>query len=1065
MSDKHVESIYLERLEYDPALENSWFRFFLDRSRFIFLLILIIAIAGFLSLRSLPLESNPEVQIGIGVVITTLPGASPQVMEDLVTKKIETEVSKIKGIDTMSSTSRNSVSSITVQFKSDVEIATAMRDLKDKVDLAKSKLPEDAKDPIVQEVSFDDTPIWTFSIAGPYDGFQLYHYAKLIKDELEKNALVSEVNISGGDETEFGVALDPAKLEHYGLSVSAVNSVIQGANLTLPIGDFDIDRSTHVLTIDERYYTANELQNLVVAKSGTTGVIRLRDIATVEQVPKKRTTLSRLSDGGSAPEPAATLGVVKKSGGSIVNLISEGEVALAQMQASGTLPANLRIVTIQDNAERIKLDLEHLIRDGLLTVLLVFVTLFLVIGVKEALVAGTSAPLVFLVTFTVMAIAGQTLNFLSMFALILSLGLLVDDAIVVISAINQYRRTEKFTTRQAALLVLRDYRMVLISTTLTVVWIFSAMLFMTGIIGKFIFSIPFIITVTLLASLVIALTINPSLALIFDRIGGSKRHGARWSQIFDKGFISIVPLENLYARTITRILSSRRFALRFVGAVGVLFVLSLLMPITGLLKSEFFPKTDQDIFAIDIEAEAGTKLDVTSDLVKPLEDRLRKETEVKNFSTSIGSASNLGGNGGTTSASNYANITVNLVKKEEGRKESSMEIAERLRQEFAKIRTAKVTVAEQAGGPPAGADFEVQIVGDDFTVMDRIVADTKKTLSEIPGAINITTSRKPLPLEFRFAMDDSKLAVYNLSMGQVAMFLKNAIDGVEATKIYKGTDEIVVRTRYAEDSVDSIDKIKNLKIVNSQGQAVFIRDIVSNELQPSVFGINREDQKRIVKVSASADKTTNSTKLLEDFNAKTANYKMPSGYSFKFGGANEENTKSVQSLLVAMVFGMFLIVATLVILFDSYKQAVLVLVTIPLSLIGVFFGLALFMQPLSFPGLIGLVALFGIVVRNGIILFDKINLNLREGIPFMESIIDAGKTRLEPVVLTSVCTILGMIPLTFSSPTWTSLGLSIIFGLSVSTLFTLLVLPTLYFLFIKDKRKPTGRVVVAGTTE
>nr|HRI36889.1 efflux RND transporter permease subunit [bacterium] len=916
MSDKSSESIYLDRLEYDPALEKSWFRFFLDRSRFIILLILIIVIAGYLSLQTLPLESNPEVQIGIGVVVTTLPGASPQVMEDLVTKKIETEVSKIKGIDTMSSSSRNSVSSITVQFKSDVDISDAMRDLKDKVDLAKSKLPEDANEPIVQEVSFDDTPIWIFSIAGPYDGFELYHYAKLIKDELEKNSLVSEVTISGGDETEFGVMIDPAKLEHYGLSLSAVNSAIQANNLTLPIGDFDIDQSTHVLTIDERYYTVNELQNLVVAKAGTTGTIRLRDIATVEQTPKKRTSLSRLSDGGSLPESAATLGVVKKRGGSIVNLISEGETALEEMRAKGILPADLKLVTIQDNAERIKEDLHHLIRDGLITVLLVFVTLFLVIGIKEALVAGTSAPLVFLVTFVVMAIAGQTLNFLSMFALILSLGLLVDDAIVVISAINQYRRTGKFTAREAALLVLRDYKMVLISTTLTVVWIFSAMLFMTGIIGKFIFSIPFIITVTLLSSLLIALTINPALALMFDRIGGTGKHSARWSQIFDKGFISLVPLEEFYGRTISRILSSRRFAKMFVGFVALLFVASLALPVTGLLKSEFFPKTDQDLFAIDIEAEAGTRLEVTSELVKPIENRLRKEPEIKNFSTTIGSASNLGGDGGGTSAGNYANVTVNLVKKSNGRTESSMEIAERLRQEFATITTAKVTVTELAGGPPAGADFEVQIVGDDFTVMDRIVADTKKTLSEIPGAINISTSRKPLPLEFRFAMDPAKLSVYNLSVPQVAVFLKNAIDGSEATKIYKGTDEIVVRTSYTADATDSIDKIKNLKITNTQGQSVFIRDIVSNTLQPSVFGINRKDQKRIVTVSASADKTTNSTQLLADFNEKMADYNMPSGYSFEFGGANEENEKSVQSLLVAMIFGMFFIVATLVILFD-----------------------------------------------------------------------------------------------------------------------------------------------------
>lgn len=227
---------------------------------------------------------------------------------------------------------------------------------------------------------------------------------------------------------------------------------------------------------------------------------------------------------------------------------------------------------------------------------------------------------------------------------------------------------------------------------------------------------------------------------------------------------------------------------------------------------------------------------------------------------------------------------------------------------------------------------------------------------------------------------------------------------------------------------------------------------MKNSLSPSVFAINRSDQKRVITVSAAADGTTGA-EILKQFNTKTANYTLPKGYEFILGGANDENAKSVQSLLVAMLFGLLFIVGTLVVLFDSYRQAVLALVTIPLSLIGVFFGLTLFMQPLSFPGLIGLVALFGIVVRNGIILFDKINLNIAENIPFVEAIVDAGKTRLEPVVLTSVCTVLGMIPLTLSNPTWTSLGLSIIFGLTASTMFTLLVLPTLFFLFLRSKAK------------
>lgn len=487
-------------------------------------------------------------------------------------------------------------------------------------------------------------------------------------------------------------------------------------------------------------------------------------------------------------------------------------------------------------------------------------------------------------------------------------------------------------------------------------------------------------------------------------------------------------------------------------AVFLLFLSALALPISGALKSDFFPKTDQDLVFINIETEAGTKLDVTSEVTKQVEELLVKEKEIASFSTAIGSQVSVGGakGGGGTNGSNFAGISISLLKKEYGRKESSSSIADRLRTEVKVISNAKVSIVELAGGPPAGADFELKISGADFRVMESIANDIKKILATVPGAINIETSRKPLPLEFRLSFDSDKLALYNLTLPQVSLFLKNTIDGTDATTIYKGDDEIAVRTRYETGSTDTIDKIKDLKVKNNLGQDVFIRDILKAEFEPSVFSISRIDQKRVISVTASAANGATAKSLLAAFTEKTKDYKLPAGYEFITGGANEENAKSVQSLLIAMVFGLLFIVATLVILFDSYKQSVMALATIPLSLIGVFYGLTLFNQPLSFPGLIGLVALFGIVVRNGIILFDKINLNRREGIPFRESIIDGGKSRLEPVVLTSVCTVLGMIPLTLSNPTWTSLGLSIIFGLSVSTVFTLLMLPVLYFLVVKE---------------
>ena len=493
----------------------------------------------------------------------------------------------------------------------------------------------------------------------------------------------------------------------------------------------------------------------------------------------------------------------------------------------------------------------------------------------------------------------------------------------------------------------------------------------------------------------------------------------------------------------------------FIGLVVLIFGAALSLPALGILRSEFFPKTDQDSLSIAIEAEPGTSLDRTFELAMPVEQALLKEPEIVSFTTTAGQSSTLGATSGPTVSTNLANIAISLLKSEYGRKETSMSMANRLRKEFSTIKDVKVTVNELAGGPPAGADFSVQIMGDDFNIMDKIASDLEHILATIPGAINIDTSRKPLPAEFRFTIDPARLALYDLTLPQVASFIANATDGVQATTIYKGIDELYVRSRYESGAVDTLDKIEDLKITSNRGQDVYLRDVVTPELDPSVFSIDHYNQKRVVTVSAAAGQlpngqSTNGTEIMKAYQAKVANYKVPSGYELSFAGANDESAKSVISLLVALGFGLFFIIGTLVVLFDSYRQAVIVLVTIPLSLIGVFFGLTVFHQTLSFPGLIGLVALFGIVVRNGIILFDKINLNRRNGIGRMESIIDAGRTRLEPVLLTSLCTMFGMIPLTVSNPTWQSLGMSIIFGLFTSTAFTLLTLPTLYSLLIPE---------------
>ncbi len=1056
---KHNDSIYLQKLEFDENLNKSWMAFFIDRVRFTWLVIIIILISWTIWLKNLPLESMPEVDIWMAYIITTLPWASPESIEDLVTKKIEKQISKVEWIDTVTSTSMNSSSMVMVQFISWTDTKKALSDLKDKVDLAKPDMPKDILEPMVKEVAFDQMPIWTFSISWDFDWYRLYEYAKTIKDELERQALISEVNISGWLQKEFWVLIDSKKLEKYWLNLTTVNQAISSVNMTIPIWSIEIWDYKHTLNVDERFYSLDKLKKVVVWKTWDTWIIYLEDIASIKEIPKKITSISRLSVDGKEPKNAITLSVVKKKWWSIVDVITNWTKTLNEMREKQIIPKTLEITTVVDNAKDIKSDLSHLIRDWLITIALVFITLLLIIWAKEALVAWTAVPIVFLITFAVMSAFWQTLNFLSMFALILSLWLLVDDAIVVISAINQYKKSGKFTTREAALLVIRDYKKVLTTTTLTVVFIFASMLFMTWMIWSFIYPIPFVVSVVLLASLFIAITLNPALAVIISwrdsKVDFEKHSNTKWKKwlfkkALDQWFISIHSLERKYWDILEHLIKTPKKLKKFLFWVLLLFIASFLLPITWVLKSNFFPATDADNFYVNLELEPGTKLEKTQKEVAYIENILRKEKEIESFSTSVWSLTSSDGRWNSNSEQ-YATISVKLISTDDWRKEKSYKIAQRIRDNLKDYKIWKTSIVEQSAWPWNSAAFEIKIAWEDFETLDKITLDVKKTLSTIPWVIDITTSKKPLPFEFEMSLDPAKLALYDLSIPQVATFLKNVIDGTEASKIYNKDEEIIIRTKFENSLVDNFDKIKDLKIKNNRWIEVYLRDIVSQNFKSSIFSISRVDWERVVTISAWAKAWFNWTSIQANFDKKMKNYKLPTWYKFITGWESQENAKSVKSLWVSMMYGLICIIWLLVLLYDSYKQAFLVMITIPLSLIWVFFWLTLFWQPLSFPWMIWLVALFWIVVRNWIILFDKINQNLDENIEFRESIIDAWISRLEPVLLTSICTVLGMIPLTLSNPTWTWLWLSIIFWLSTSTFFTLLVLPSLYYIFFRKK--------------
>lgn len=1154
MSDKKrdnnsSDSLYIEQLKFRKEDGETWLAYFVYRFRIVLMIIAILFIWGSASLMMLPLESDPEVEIPVGFVSVPLPGASPADVEELVLKKLEPELANLSGVDTLNSTAVNSLGSVSVQFNAGEDLKDAIRRLRDAVESAKSDLPEEALDPIVRQVELSDFPIWTLVVTGPYDNFTLREYAKMIADELEGLPGTSKVTINGGDIAELRVSYDPDNLQKYNLSIDQINGQIAASNLALPLGTIDISNFNYSVRAEKKFATAAELRNLPIAYLNGQ-IVRLKDVADVREMAEERDVYSYLSIGGGELQNSITLNINKKTGYSVIDLIDEGKEKIDELKAT-ELPEDLHVASTLDQSTEIRESITDLTKSGILTIFLVVFTLFIFVGLKEALVAGLAIPMVFAASFGVMNIFGVSLNYLSLFSLILSLGILVDNAIVVLQASKQYIRTGKFTPEEAVLLVFRDFRFTLVTTTLTTVWAFLPLLLATGIVGQFIRSIPITVTATLIASLFVAFFVNHPLAVVLERIRLTtgyfkvffavmvlilvglilslftpgfelaeavallilgvvtfslyffyrnrwkeklklneelliqeeacpqkikqrlqKKYSEEnmnknlWSRLFT-GLIHLDYILPLYDRILRKLFSSKFYAgLLLVVVIGV-FGLSLSLPITGVLKPEFLPQADYEYMYINVEGAPGLITDVTGEVALKVADVLRNEKAIENFSVTIG---NSGVNFSTFSATgnnntNRAQIAILLYKvQERAEKEGlpeptkSYEFAQIIREKIADIKGAKIEVVEVSGGPPSGADFEATISGDDLDELERLANEYKNILAEIPGTVNETTSISLNPGEFTFKLDYDQMLLRGVTTAQVASTLRTAISGSEVTKIFGEGDDMSVRAEFKQDKIPTINSLNNLTLSNGRGQAFRMSDIAEIEIGSSLTSISRRDQKRIVGFSAEVEDPRLPVEVLDDFKAKVEQNPLPKGYEISYGGANEQTEESLLSIFNAMGVAIMLIVITLVVQFNSFRKTFIVVATIPLATTGVFFGLTLVGFNLSFPVLIGVLALFGIVINNAIILVEKISQNMRVGIEYEDAIIDAAKMRLEAIFLTSIGTIIGMIPLTLSSEIWGGLGVSLIFGLSVSTFLTLLVIPTIYFLMMKKAGKREARI-------
>lgn len=1101
---------YLKKLKFDPKLLNGFFAKYVQNTRLVILIVLLLTVMGAVSYSALPRVLNPQIKIPIVMVSTILPGASPQDVESLLTIPLEDSVDSLQGVKTITSSSRDSASMITLEFESGVDPEKAKADVQSAIDSV-SDLPENAEDPSVQKLDFENEPVWTFTLSSDGDYLSLARFGKTLRDKLRDLPTVDRVETTGLDNEEIQILVDSSKVASYGINPATLSQTIKSVTGSFPGGGLLTDTSSFVVTIDPTVTTVEDLRKIRISAGNST--VLLSDIADVQRRTKPDVADSYIATKTQNPVKTIRFDVYKTSTANITKAVEdakkEAEAATAEYGDKFTLSSVL------NTGDEIDKQYSHLLRDMGITVVLVFLTLFLFLGIRQAILASFSIPLTFLFTFIIMNVTGISLSFIAFFSLLLSLGLLVDDTIVMISAVTAYYRSGKFTPLEAGLLVWRDFKTAILTTTLTTVWAFVPLLLASGIIGEFIRAIPIVVSSTLLGSFIVAVFITLPLLIVFlnskmpfrvvvllrvlgflaiiglffvlapqgpflipalllfllnifvifqvrhllgkrlnERVPKNVKSG--FSSYMTHGVINFEKIEIKYRSIIDRILSSKANRRKTVIAVLLFFVFSVLLVPLGFVKNEFFPAGDQPYLYVSMELPDGTNLNQTNtEAMKLLED-VRQIPEVT-FATATMKLSIDPGRGYSGSGDNAALITL-VLPEEQDRKRSSMEIAQALREKYENYDKGKISVVEVSGGPPAGAALQINLSGDDLTVLDSYATKIEDYLKNQSDVTNVSKSIKSGTSKVVFVPDYQKLSAAGITQDQLGLWLRTYASGFplkQDAKLTEGSSEsqdIVLRTSTTQQDLNTVTSLA----IPTQNGPVSLSSLGKFELRPNPTLITREDGKRTISVTASVTQGVSSVEKNQELEKFADSLHLPEGYSWKTGGVNEENEASVNSILQAMVLSFFLIVVTMVLQFTSFRKALIVMLVIPISISGVFIVFSLTNTPLSFPALIGVLALFGIVVKNAILIVDKINQNLKYGMEFKHAIVDGAESRLEPITLTSIATIMGLIPITLSDPFWRGLGGAIMSGLFFSGTMMLIFIPVVYYLIFQGsegKRK------------
>ena len=1104
----------------------------------VYILSVLLVFFGLFSYRMMPRELFPEVVVPYIFIQTLYPGNSPIDIENFITRPIEKELKGMQGVKKVSSASYQDVSIIVVEFNTDIPIKTALQDTKDRVDKAKTDLPEDLdSDPLVQDLDFSEFPIMNVNLSGDFSMRELKKYAETLQDEFEGLNEVSEAKIKGIDEREIQINVNPYRLQSSGLTFKDIGLAIQAENLTMGAGEFTADEIRRVIRVQADYTNMDQIRNTII-KVNKGKPVYIRDVAEVVDGYKETSTISRLDE-----KPVVTLSITKKSGLNILEATDKIRQVIDDQKENGFLPKNLDIRVTDDNSVYIRDQISNLENSIILGMILVIFVLFLFIGFRNALFSGLSIPMSMLLSFVIIQQMGISLNNMVLYSLILALGMLVDNSIVVVE--NVYRMySSGIPLLRATRRGVSEIAFPIISSTLTTLAAFFPLIFWKGIMGEFMKVLPQTLIIVLASSLFVALVLTPPFIASFMKVDDINRRGnakktfkaagliilfslpfylvrvfwlgnilaaialimilnvlvfrklARW---FQTRFL--VWLENMYAKQLKSAVTGRMPLVYFSGTI-LLLIASIIFFKLSSPKVVFFPDTDPQTVYVTVELPLGTAIERTDQVSRQVEEIIKKTLEpnndiIKSVTTNVGN-----GKGGMFEDSSSPNKSLTSISFEEYKLRHGISTSRIMRELAGALDGfvgARIYVEKEDNGPPVGDPINIEIAGDKFDQLLKITDDVMHLIEndKIAGVEGLKMDIDVNQPEMLVKIDREKARLNELSTSDIALVLRNALYGYDAGDYKEGEDEYDIYVRLGEKYRNDVSTLMNQKLMVEEHE-IPISAVADFEYSTTYDKINRINNKRVITISSNVLDGYNANEINARIRQLTGDYKLPRGYSISFTGEQQEQAESSNFLIVALLVAIALITLILVTQFNSFIRPLIIMTTVLFSTIGVFLGLTIFhMEFVIIMTGIGIISLAGIVVNNGIVLVDYIDIlrqRKREELGLSEKaflrvedeadcLVAAGKTRLRPVLLTAVTTVLGLVPLAIGlnfdffslfsdfNPDlsmggemvafWGPMSWTVIFGLTFATFLTLIISPVMYMLTIHlnyRMKKMTGLV-------